>query len=50
MHSFVSPLLAAMSIRFDIDWPRFILSMLVLAGLIYAAAWSYESGNRKKKK
>jgi Na+-driven multidrug efflux pump len=43
-------LMAALSIKFQISWPRFILSMLVLAGLIYGAAYSYGSGNDKKKK
>jgi hypothetical protein len=45
-----APLLAALSIKFDISWPRFILSMLLMAGLIYGAAWAYQSPNDKKKK
>jgi len=50
-HALAGPqLIAAWSMKVTIEWPRFILSMLVLAGLIYAAAWSYESSNKKKKK
>jgi hypothetical protein len=52
MHSVSAeaPLLAAWSIRMVIVWPRFILSMLVMLGLIFASAYAYQGGNAKKKK
>jgi hypothetical protein len=45
-----SALLAAWSMKVTIEWPRFILSLLVLAGMIFAAAYAYQSGDTKKKK
>lgn len=43
-------LLAAWSIQFTFDWPRLIVSMVVLAGLMYASYWAYDGGDKKKKK
>lgn len=42
-------LAAVWGMTFTIDWPRFILSMALLGGLILAAAWAYDNGNKKKK-
>jgi Na+-driven multidrug efflux pump len=46
-----APLLAALSIQFEINWPRFILTIVVLAALIGIVAQQMnESLTPKKKK
>jgi hypothetical protein len=51
MHFFAAAqLVAAWSMKVTIEWPRFVLSLLILAGLIYGAAWAYQLGDDKKKK
>jgi hypothetical protein len=51
MHAFAGAQpLAAWSMKVTIVWPRFILSLLVLAAMIFAAAYAYQGNDPKKKK
>lgn len=46
----LAPLLAALSIQFEINWPRFILAMVVLAALIGIVAQQMNESLSPKKK
>lgn len=51
VHFGVAPLLAALSIQFEINWPRFILTIVILAALIGIVAYQMnESVTPKDKK
>ncbi|HEY6446427.1 MAG TPA: hypothetical protein VIY53_08210 [Acidobacteriaceae bacterium] len=50
VHFGVAPLLAALSIQFEINWPRFILTIVVLAALIGIVAQQMNESVAPKKK
>lgn len=40
--------MAAWSLKVNIVWPRFILALVVMAGLVVVAGYALESGKKKK--